>query len=292
MEPFKRALLRFLRPKTIWIVLLTIAAAVSLVFIFTTTWYETPAAYIVYVFSAYAMVVLAFRVPKLVKEAKELIHSNQHSRRYVTDTPFRTMISLYFSLAVNLVFAIFKLVTAIIYGSFWFGAVGVYYIILCVVRVFLLRHLRSGDYDLQQELRAFRNCGIFLFVLNITLTGVAYQMVHQGMGYEYPGTMIYAVASYAFYCLTMSIINTAKYRKLDAPLLSASKAINLATALVAIFTLQTAMFAAFGADMDERMKFIMNTATGSAVCLIIFVMGVLMVVRANRKLKSIKAENK
>jgi len=44
--------------------------------------------------------------------------------------------------------------------------------------------------------------------------------------------------------------------------------------------------------MDERMKFIMNTATGSAVCLIIFVMGVLMVVRANRKLKSIKAENK
>lgn len=290
-EQFKTIALRFLRPKAVWVALLTTLAAAALFFIFTTSLGETALAYAVYVFSAYVMTVLAFRVPGLLRQTKALIHSNRLSKKFITDVPFRTIVSLYFSLTVNLLFAVFKLVTAVIYSSLWFGAVAGYYLLLCVVRVLLLRHLQNSDCDLRRELQIFRFCGVLLIILNFALGAVAYHIIHGAAGYAYPGTMIYAVALYAFYCLTMSIIGSVKYRGLDHPLLSASKALNLATALVAMFTLQTAMFAAFASEMDGQLIFIMNTVTGGAVCLATLITGVQMAVRATRRLHATGIKN-
>jgi len=119
-----------------------------------------------------------------------------------------------------------------------------------------------------------------LLALNIALIGVVFQIVNQGMGYEYPGLLIYAVATYTFSCIAISVIKVIKYKKYHNPVLSAQKAISLAKALVALFALQTAMFASFNENM--MLERIMNTVFGSCVCFALFCMAVFMIIKGGR----------
>jgi divalent metal cation (Fe/Co/Zn/Cd) transporter len=205
--------------------------------------------------------------------------------------PYRVKLSLYSALFFNLLYAALKLLAGIHYASFWYGADAVYYIVLSVIRFLLLRNVRNEGCDLEKEFKQYRTCGILLFVLNATLTGVVFQMVNQGMGYQYPGLLIYAVAAYAFFCLTLAIINLVKYRKLNSPILSAAKIISFARAFVAMYALQTAMFASFGGAETETFQRIMNSVFGGCVCLVIFYMAVHMVVRANKNLRELRINN-
>lgn len=70
---------------------------------------------------------------------------------------------------------------------------------------------------------------------SLALSGVATQIVRDGYGSDYPGMLIYVAAMYAFYSLTIAVVNTVRYRKFQSPVLSAAKAVNLTTALVSIF---------------------------------------------------------
>jgi hypothetical protein len=148
----------------------------------------------------------------------------------------------------------------------------------------LLRNINKSKGDLRHELLTYRFCGYLLFVMNAALTGVVYQMIHHGMGREYPGLFIYAAAIYAFILLATAIAQLIKYRKYKRPALSAVKAINLSQALVAMFSLQTAMFASFN-DGDIILERIMNSVFGGLVCCAIFAMAVMMVVQSHNKLK-------
>jgi hypothetical protein len=175
--------------------------------------------------------------------------------------------------------------TGLRYASYWFGAVAVYYIILSIMRFILLRNTRK-PVSRKKELHTYHFCGYLMFALNFGMAGMIFQMVWQNKGYEYPGLIIYASAMYAFYCMTMAIINLVSFRKMDSPVLSAAKMLGFAGALMSMLALQTAMISHFGGG-DESLRRIMNTASGSAVFLIVLVMAIFMVVRSNRELKKI-----
>lgn len=289
----KPILHRLLRPGTGWMLLLTVLSATALIFTFTTDRQDTIFAYVSYILSAYALVTLVFGFVPAVQTAsarvKGFISKNKYGRRYLNDMTFQAMISLYFSLSVNLAYAVYQLVAGILFASFWFGAMAVYYIVLCIVRFLLLMDVRKYENNLRKEYRKYRLCGVLLFLLNVALTGVVYQMVNQGQGSKYPGLLIYPVAIYAFYRMTLSIVGMIKFRKLNSPVLSTSRIINLAAALVSMFSLQIAMFASFsdGAEFE----YIMNSISGGCVCFAIFSMAVFMVMRANLMLKKLGINN-
>ena len=71
-------------------------------------------------------------------------------------------------------------------------------------------------------------------------------------------------------------------------MLSAAKAVNLTTALVSIFSLETAMIAQFGADR-AYFRLVMTSVTAFAVCAVVLGLAVFMVCSANRKLRRISA---
>ena len=104
------------------------------------------------------------------------------------------------------------------------------------------------------------------------------------MGYSYPGLLIYTVATYTFYAITISIVNVIRYRKYNNPLYSAQKALSLTKALVAMFALQTAMFASFNEDIVFERT--MNIVFGILICCAVFAIAVMMVVWANNKIKA------
>lgn len=171
--------------------------------------------------------------------------------------------------------------------SFWDGALAVYNILLCVLRFFLIRRVpaEQKEQDITRELRYYRTTGYFLIMLDLALSGIATQIVRDGQGSSYPGMLIYAAALYAFYNLTISILNTIKFRKFNSPVLSAAKAVNLTTALVSVFNLETAMLAQFDQEGAE-FRLIMTAATALAVCVIVLGVAIFIVCSANRKIRS------
>ncbi len=262
---------------------------------------ETPAVrYVSYLASAYALVVTCAGL-RYVKPAMgflksrvaahpltEKVRSTRLGGKYLTDSRFRAGVSLYLGLFINLLYIVMKLVTGIVYRSTWFIALSVYYILLAVMRFLLARRLNARDKA--AELRRYRLCGIMLLFMNQALTGIVVFMVRQNRGFAYPGLLIYAMAAYSFYAVTVSVINIVKTRRHDSPVLSAARAINLVAALVSILSLTTAMLSRFGGGDGAAFNRTMTGAVGGGVCTIVIGMAVYMIWRAGKSLKRIEKE--
>lgn len=292
MERLKKILHRLLYPGIALVIIFTLFSIIFLVYAFVCLDEEHPVSGAAYFFSAYTLTVLVFNVVPAIKKGKAIIHQNPYTSRYLNEAELRARISLYTGLVINLIYALFKLSTGILYQSFWLGAVAVYYMILFLIRFILLRNNRISekrDSPVSRrlhQLKSYRICGGLLFVLNIAMSGMIFQMIWQNKNYSYPGLIIYASAAYTFYRLTLAVINVFKFRKIDNPIFSAAKALDLAVAFMSLFALQTAMLTEFGGT--DEFKRIMNAATGGAVSAFVFGMAVFMMIRSTRQLKEIK----
>lgn len=286
MERWRAVLKKLLFPGWGWVALATVLSGISLAATFLVFGDDSPFAYVSYILSAYALTVLVAAVVPLFSSARRLAHSVPLAHRYLTDRYFKVRSGLTLSLFINLCYAGFKLACAVRYSSFWDRALALYYVLLCVVRLYLLRRVPKDEreQDLSRELRYYRATGLFLFGLDLALSGVVTQIIRDGYGSNYPGMLIYAAAVHAFYSLTLAIVNTVKYRKFHSPVLSAAKAVNLTTALVSMFNLETAMIDQFG-EQDEQFRLIMTACTAFAVCVTVLAMAAFMVISATRKLR-------
>ena len=171
--------------------------------------------------------------------------------------------------------------------------IGIYYMVISLMRFSLLR----GEYlgakvgneteHRMYGLKCYRFCGWYMFLLNIAVSGLVVQLLYKNETYSYPGILIFAFATYAFYSFIMAVVNVVRYRKLVNPIFSAAKMLSLASAMVSMLALQTAMLTEFSGIEQEIFARNMNFVTGSAVCLLIFGMAVWMIYRANREMKKL-----
>lgn len=280
---------KLLYPGGKWVTLFVLLGAAGLALTFGTPLGDTGFAYAAYLFSAYALVIAAaWTASKLRPVLTRFLHGIPLIHRYLTDEYFHVRAGVLISLLVNLLFAALKLGGAILYTSFWDGALAVYYILLCAVRLYLIRRIPASRErtDHTKELLSYRAVGCFLFPLNIALAIVSVQIIRKGQGYYYPGTMIYAMAAYAFYCLILSFANAVRYRKYKSPVLSAAKVLNLTCALVSIFSLETAMLSQFGPG-ESAFRTVMTSAT-AAVCAAVLGLAVYMVIHSTRQIHLLK----
>ena len=257
--------------------------------------------YASYAASAYALIVTITGfasvntakggVKKLVSDhpLMKKFRSTKVGEKFLTDARFRAGVSLYRGFFINLLYIVLKLVSGIVYRSAWFIALAVYYILLAVMRFLLVRRLHIQDEI--AELRCYRLCGIMLLIMNQALTGIVVFMVQQKKGFAYPGYLIYAMAAYSFYAVTVAVINIVKTRKQKSPILSAAKAINFVAALVSLLSLTTAMLSRFGGEANADFDRTMTAAVGGAVCTVVIGMAIYMIGRANKNLKSIRINN-
>lgn len=289
MKQIKKILYTLLFPKTFIVVICVPVAAALLIYTFGFYGEKGPIAYVSYIFSAYALAIFCLRLNSVVHRAKNLVNGianrNQYITRYMTDTSFKTKITLSISLALNIGYAILKFVTGIFYSSAWFITLAVYYILLMFMRFLLLRHVGRNVSDMAAEWKRCRACGIALLFMNIILTGMVVLILKRNEGFEYAGYLIYAMALYDFYTITMAVINLIKSRKHNRPVLTAAKVINVTTALITILSLETAMLTQFGSDTDPAFRHNMIACTGGGISVIIIIMAAFMIVKAAKNLK-------
>ena len=113
-------------------------------------------------------------------------------------------------------------------------------------------------------------------------------MVYSNRGFEYQGMLIYVMAAYTFYITTVAIVNIVKYRKYNSPILSMTKVISLASALISMLALETAMLSQFGGDTTPEFRRMMIIATGAGISATIVLMSGYVIVRNTLEIRKLK----
>lgn len=279
----------------VWLmVLLTIASAVALTFVFIKGMEQSVPAYIVYVLAFYTLstvsVFCAFVLPKQYKEIKQKIYDNPLGNRFMTDRVFRTNVSLTVSLLISMLYVGINVWSWHMLQSWWFMVLAVYYAIMAVMRFLLVRYVRIQKIgtSLLKEWKRARICAYILLLINLSLSGAVLMILYQSKGYDYSGVMIYVMALYTFYSAIHSIVDIVRYRKLGSPVMSTAKIVSLSGALVSMLNLETAMFAQFGADMSPENQRIFIILTGAGVSITVVTLSVILIVNANKEIRRIK----
>jgi hypothetical protein len=278
----------------IMIILIPIATVLlvgSMVFVGT----ESPIAIISYVIAAYTLTVWCIKIPYLIKFFKTFKNENKYARRWQDDTRLRLSITLYGSLIWNALYGIFQLWLGFYHHTFWFYSLGAYYICLAVMRLFLVKHIRRYEpaEKMIDELKKYRACGVVFLFMNLALALIIFFMIYWNRTFEHHMITAIAMAAYTFTALTTAIVNVIKYRKYQSPVISASKAISFAAALVSMLTLESTMLTTFGdGTMTPTAQKQMLGATGGVISLLIVLMAIYMIAVGTKKLKQLKTEVK
>ena len=249
------------------------------------TLYVLAAAGLVLTCTLWAKAILLFATSVVLPFAR----SNRIATALIADNRLRAVLTAVPGVGVNLVFAAFNGVVGITARSAWYGSLSAYYLLLCIMRFLSVSYAKQiytqKDQDAgleRRELKVYRTCGAMLSVSSIALGGAVIMLVLGDGGVSYPGLMVYAVATYTFYRLTLAIINMVKVRKEGSLLLTTLRNISYSDSLVSLLSLQSALFAAFGRDAGELVP-TMNALTGAGVCLMILGLGMYMVHDAKKR---------
>lgn len=282
----------------IWLIIsLTVISTIALVAIFVNKLNTSVIGYIVYVVSFYTLTVdsiaCCYTIPRYYKIVRKKVYENKYTNRYLTDIAFKTHVSLYSSLIINLIYVAIKGISAVVYQTYWFAIFAVYYAIMAIMRFLLVRYVGKNNIGESRlkELKRSRLCAYILLTINLVLSGVVLMMVYYNRGFHYKGFLIYVIALYTFYTTITAIKDVIKYRKYNSPIMSVSKIIKFASALFSMLFLETAMFSQFGGDTSLETQRIMIMATGAGICVVVVGMSLYMIIKATKEIKVIKQNN-
>ena len=169
------------------------------------------------------------------------------------------------SLVFNMAFATYHLVMGLATSSWWLLTLGSYYLVLSIVRFVVLR-------SKSQERFVPKFTGWMLMLLSIPLAGTVILSVVRDRGLKLHMIVMIAMAVYAFTKITLATIKLIKASRSTSATLITLRNISFADAFVSIFALQRSMLVSFE-GMTEAEIVIMNATLGSAVCVIVFLLG-------------------
>lgn len=292
MKRAGRILKKMLHPP-MWVQLtVPVLSFAALIIIFACKKTENALAYVIFGMSAYSLAVWVAGVPSLVKKAQNAVMktgivrkaaSSKLAARYFGDLSFRGSISLCQGLAVSCFYCVFRIVAAMHFASSWFLSMAIYYLVLCGLRAYLIICCRRRNPS--NDRRCYCVAARMLFVLNVSMCGMVFWMVKANFAFNYPGSMIYLNALYAFCAMANSIVNLVKFHKFGSLILSAAKAVDVIAAMMSVLGLQTALLSRFSGD-DEVYRRMMNSVTGSFVCGFVILIALYMLLRGRRLKKA------
>ena len=247
---------------------------------------------------SYSVYLIVIITPNARKNIVNLLEKHEFTNKLLRNYGFRTVIFTIGSFWASVIFSLFNGYMGIVNRSIWYGALATYYIALTFLRGGILTYHKhkkgkstTTDFSREEYTKAkvYKNSGIILLVLNVALSSAIAQMIFSDAHFTYIGWTIFAFAAYAFYKITMSIINLVRARKQADLTLKAIINVNLADATVSILALQTALLSTFS-DGSLNIS-LMNTATGIAVSAFCIGLGVFMITVATKKIKHLQKEN-
>lgn len=290
MDLLKRILKNIIFPNTIFVLILFPLAIGILLYSMIKFGSESIYSIISYALSFYALTVLCIKIPIIIKAIKKFKSENKYYLKYKEDVNLRINISLYASLVLNISYSVFQLCLGLYHNSFWFYSMAVYYILLSLVRFYLVNYTKQykpGDKVLL-EYKKYNFCGWIMLLMNTAVTVIIFFIIHFDRTFYHHQITTIALAAYTFLTFSLSIYNFIKYRKYNSPVYSAAKTINLICACVSMMTLTTTMLTTFGSDDVLEFKKVLLGIVGGLVSVFILATSIQIIVYTRKKIKEIK----
>lgn len=185
----------------------------------------------------------------------------------------RVVKSPYTRLGFNFAYAAYNCVIGFFVHSWWFITVGAYYVVLAVTRFSVLQVKRKAGGDISLETFARKITGILLVVLSVCIVGVNILSAVKDRGTDFHKIVMITIATYTFSKITVAIVGMAKAKKSNSPVIKTLRNISLADACVSIYSMQRSMLVSFP-GMDAAGILIMNIFTGTAVFVVVLLLGI------------------
>lgn len=250
--------------------------------------------YVIYAFAgvtlSYAMFLIVKYSPRLKAQFLEFLKSKKFTRELLENYGYRTAVTTLVSLILNVLFGLFEITMSAISLSIWYGALGLYHIILSFTRLGILqtsrKKFKQGLSENKYKLGLYKRTGVCIILLNLALSGAIVQMMFSQRAFMYVGLMIYAMAAFAFYKITIAIVGLVKAKRTNNLSTEAFKNLNVVDGIVSIYALQTALIATFSTP-ETDMSY-MNLITGVVVVILTIGLGALMIIKSNKLKKKLK----
>lgn len=184
----------------------------------------------------------------------------------------KTLKIAFTSLIINFAYCIYNGYIGVSSRSWWFITLCAYYVVLSMMRFTVLLSSRRNVKDGISPKFLMRFCGVLLVILSVTLAGTTYLSTTSDFALKHGEIVMITLALYAFSKVTISIINYVKATKIDSGILKTLRCISFADAFVSIFSLQRSMLVSFE-GMSKGEIYLLNGLTGSAVYILVFILG-------------------
>ena len=270
------------------VLLLSIACAGGLIWVFVHNRTEWIPAYFLYTLSAYSLAALCVKLPGAIRTGRRWFSCHPKLAAFWGNKEILFQLELYWEQIVNFAYGSFKIASGVILGSAWIGCDGIYNMTQSLIQLFQILRRKYAK-TLEQQWKSYHFCGVLILLMHLTLIGIVFQMVNWNRAEEHGEIMVITTALFAFYKLISSFMGIAKDRKHVRPVDSSIRMLELAQAFFAIFSLQASMFHTFGTGQDW--EHLMNILTGCGVCLLIVSIGIYMIRRGSREIKKIRESN-
>ncbi len=262
-----------------------------------------------YFFYFLAAITLGLSIYSIVKISIPLkdkiigyLRKNNFINKLFEEYDFRNIVFSAINFIINICYVLFNGIIAIVSKSIWYGALAAYYLVLTLLRGSIVYYhtknaiplLKNATTDVekrnkQAEIKIYILNGIMLLILPIALSFVILDIVKNGTAFVRWGWTVYAFAFMAFYKIIASIIQIVRSRKKSEDYTVHSlKNIGFAAALVTILSLQTSLLYSFGGGANVAT---FNAITGGIVCIITVIIGIIMIIKGSKKIKTLQYKN-
>ena len=291
MKFFKKVWNKIKKPKPLFLGIFYALFAILLsgtLFLVITQKNQTLLHYVLYCLSAlslaYTIYTIVIFAPKIKDKITQLLNNHKFTKAMLENYGYRTIIFSVLSFILNISYVIFLLVMSILTQSFWYYAITAYYFVLSLIKASVFYSKKKYN-SKEKQAKNHKLCGILFIALMIAFSGVIVLIYTSNMYFEYAGLMIYAIATFTFYKLTLAIVNIFKAHKQSDLYTQSIRNINLANALISLLVLQVALFQAFSPQSNTSFA---NALTGGVIAIAIIGIGIFMIIKSNKILKNSK----
>ena len=163
---------------------------------------------------------------------------------------------------LGLVYSIYNFLVGFLVGTVWHIAIGIYYFLLLIVKIILLRAKSNS----RMSTKLFILTSTLLFLISLSLVIPIIMMLKNQRPVSIPLTVAIGIAAYTTYKVTVAVISFVKRGFSDNLLVAEVAAIGLIEAIVSVLTLQNTLIVVNGGAGDKGL--VILSAISSTVGLI------------------------
>lgn len=215
-----------------------------------------------FLLTLYILLCLFLRLPQILRRYRALRAPNAQ-KAWVRLTVLG-------GLLLNLPYAAFRLWAGIKTSSLWFCAEGAYYVLLGIIRAFLV----ESDQRPRDAVRQYRQGATMLALLSLAMLGIVALAVGEERPRPFSDLIVWGSLLFAIWRVTSAVYYLLRFRHEHAPFLLCAKALSLCAAALSLFALQGTLLSRFSASDGTRDLW--NILTGSAALLVTLTMALIL----------------